>query len=85
MEPRFSEHEKMVLHILGRRKMTVREISEQFYHSQELPLESQNYVAMIVRRIVRKCEKMDLNWTIEGKGGGRGGRTIWRAKKSGTN
>ncbi len=81
MKPDFSEHEKMLLHILGRRKMTIEELSEQFYHSRELPLESRNYVAQIVRRITRKCDKMKLNWTLQGRGGGRGGRTIWRDKR----
>lgn len=77
----FSEHENLVLHVLGKRRMTVQEISEEFYHSQELPLESRNYVAMVIRRIVRKCDKFKLNWTLEGKGGGRGGRSIWRSER----
>ena len=77
----FSEHEKMVLQILGRKKMTVQEISDTFYHSLEVPLAERNYVANIVRRISAKCEKMKLKWTLVGKGGGRGGRTVWRDKR----
>lgn len=81
MQLTFSEHEKMVLHILGRRKMTVQEISEEFYHARELPLESRNYVAQVIRRITRKCDKLELEWTLYGRGGGRGGRTIWKDKR----
>lgn len=77
----FSEHEQMILHILGRSKMTIEEIALEFYHSRDLPLEPRNYVAQVVRRIDRKCDKLKLGWTLKGKGGGRGGRTIWRGKR----
>lgn len=77
----FSEHEKLVLTIIGRRKMTVQEISDTFYHSREVPLAERNYVANIIRRIAAKCEKQKLEWTLLGKGGGRGGRTVWRGKR----
>lgn len=75
---KFSEHEKMVIKILGRSKMTIHDLSESFYGSRNLPFEGQNYVAKVVRRIASKCEIHKLNWTIKGVGGGRGGRTIWR-------
>lgn len=75
----FSEHEKMVLKILGRRKMTIHEIADEFYHSREVELAPRNYVAFVIRRITAKCKKMKLKWTLEGKGVGRGGRTVWRA------
>lgn len=80
----FSEHERMILKIVGRRKMTVQEISEEFYNSRNLPLEGRNYVAQVIRRIARKCELMKSTWTLEGKGSGRHGRTVWRSKRSGT-
>jgi hypothetical protein len=76
----FSEHEKMVLKILGRRKMTVQEISDTFYHSRQVPLADRNYVAGILRRIEAKCEKEDLDWTLLSEGTGRGGKTVWRGK-----
>lgn len=84
MFPLFSEHEKLILEILGRRKLTVQEISDTFYHSQEVPLASRNYVALIIRRIGAKCEKAKLKWTIHSKGLGRGGKTVWRGKRGRT-
>lgn len=77
----FSEHERMVLKIMGRRKLTIQEISDTFYHSQEVPLASRNYVALIIRRIEAKCVKEKLPWTIQSKGLGRGGKTVWRGKR----
>lgn len=82
MDLKFSDNEKLIIHILGNRKMTIQEISEEFYHSKEQPLEGQNYVASVVRRITRKTDKMKLDWTLNGKGGGRGGRTIWKQKRT---
>ena len=78
---KFSEHEKMILKILGRRKMTVKELSEEFYSSRQVELASRNYVNMIIRRIAAKCEIHQVNWTIKGKGGGRHGKTVWRGLK----
>lgn len=74
----FSTHEQMILKILGSSKMTIHQLSEGFYGSRSLPFEGRNYVAKIIRRISAKCEIHKLRWTIKGKGGGRGGRTVWR-------
>jgi len=82
MQLTFSEHENLVLKILGKRRMTIEEISEEFYHSRQLPSESRNYVAGVIRRIERKCDRLKLEWTLHGKGVGRGGRTIWRGKRT---
>lgn len=78
----FSEHEKMILKVLGRRKMSIQELSDCFYHSQEVELPERNYVAGVIRRINAKCEREKLPWTLLGKGAGRGGRKIWRGKRA---
>lgn len=82
----FSDHERMILFILGRKKkMTIQEISNIFYHSQQkVPLAKRNYVAGIIRRIEAKCEKKKFKWTLLGEGSGRGGRIIWRGKRGRT-
>lgn len=78
----FSEHEKMVLKIIGRRKMTIHDITMEFYHSQEMPVDPGNYIGLVVRRIKAKCQHQKLGWTLHGtKGRSRGGRTIWRGKR----
>lgn len=82
MENVFSTNEQMVLKILGRRKMTIAEIADDFVSDSTADLlELQNYVAGVVRRINRKCKTHHIEWVIEGKGGGRHGRTVWRARK----
>lgn len=78
-DPRFSYFEREVLSIIGRKKLTIREITEEVY--SEPNLEHANIVAGVVRRINRKCEDLDLPWFINGKGGGRGGKTVWREKR----
>lgn len=76
----FSQMEKQVLKILGRRKLTIAELVDRYLDEHETihSVDPQNYFATIVRRITKKCEYHKLSFTIEGKGGGRHGRTVWR-------
>lgn len=77
----FSENERRVIKIIGLRKMTIGDVANSFYSPHGIDLDQRNYIASIVRRISHKCEHFDLPWTFEGKGGGRTGRTVWRAKR----
>lgn len=82
----FSEHETSILKILGRRKMSIHELTEKFYNLDDVevgPIEC-NYIAVVVRRIKVKCEKLKTPWTLTGKGAGRAGRVIWRGKRTKT-
>lgn len=72
--------ENEILKIVGRRKMTISEIAERFYGT-DCPFEPGNVVASAVRRINKKCERHELPWTLEGEGGGRHGRTVWRQNR----
>jgi hypothetical protein len=84
MQDIFSTNERLVLKIIGRRKMTIAAVADFFYDSCSLKgdeLERKNYIAGVVRRIVRKCELNNSPWTLVGKGGGRTGRTVWRQKR----
>ncbi len=77
----FSPSEKQVIKIIGRRKITVAEITEKYFDEITVaPLNPNNYIAGLVRRISLKCRYYRLNWTLDGKGVGRGGRTVWRKK-----
>lgn len=80
----FSEAEKQVLKILGRKKMTITAIAEDFYFDGDIPeiADPNNYIGRVLRRIKRKCEFNKLDWTIEGKGAGSHGRTVWKSKRS---
>ncbi len=75
----FSPHEKDILKIIGRKKLTIGQVTSEFF--KEETFEGNNYVAAIIRRIVRKCEHHQLTWTLKGQGAGRSGRTVWREKR----
>lgn len=74
----FSENEKKVLKIIGRRKRTIKEITKIFYKGEKFPIGANNNVGATIRRIIKKCEWNELPWTIEGYGSGRRGRTVWK-------
>jgi len=74
----FSNHEKAVIKILGRKEMSIANISQVFYKDEVRPLNGENYIAGVVRRIESKCEYNGLDWTIMGMGSGRAGRTVWK-------
>ena len=74
----FSNHEKAVIKILGRKEMTIANIAQVFYKDELRPLNGENYIAGVVRRIKNKCEYNELPWTIMGIGSGRAGRTVWK-------
>jgi hypothetical protein len=79
----FSFDELLVIKILGRKKKTITEITEEcFIDKKEAPMDPNIYIANVVRRISKKCDHYKLPWTIVGEGGGRGGRTVWREKRS---
>ena len=72
--------EKEIISLVGHKKMTISEIADEIYKSDK-PLEPSNVIASALRRINRKCDLHGLPWTLEGKGGGRHGRTVWRQKR----
>lgn len=75
----FSPTEAKILKILGRRKLTITELTEKF-HEGKPPAEANNTIAAAVRRIRMKTLVHDLNWTIHSFGMGRAGKTVWRDK-----
>ena len=78
----FSANEHIVIKILGRKKMSIREITQRFYALDYEPkINDNNYIASVVRRIKHKCENNEVNWTIAGSGCGRRGRTVWKEKR----
>lgn len=77
----FSYAEERVIKILGHRKLTIHAIAEKYYdskdHHLEPPMDPQNYISRVVRRISTKCEHFNLKWTIVGERI-NGSRTVWR-------
>lgn len=74
----FSDAEKKLLKVLGRKKKTITELTIDYYG--DLPYGKSNYIASVVRRINAKCEHHGTSWYLNGKGLGRGGKTVWREK-----
>ncbi len=74
----FSDGERRVLKILGRKRMTVSRIAERFYG--DVPMNGSIVIASIIRKITLKCERSKSPWTLRGEGVGRAGRTVWRTK-----
>jgi len=78
----FSVNEERIIKIIGRKKMTISDITDSFYDYSLIPINGRVYVASVIRRIKKKCEYYpSLMWTFDGRGNGRAGRTVWRIKK----
>jgi hypothetical protein len=75
----FSPAERDIIKLIGQRKVPIAKLVEEYFRDRELPFEANNYIASVIRRITKKCEYHRLNWTIDGEGAGRHGRTVWRA------
>lgn len=82
MKEAFNENEKKLLKIMGRFKQAsfITELVKKFYDSP--PMEANVKIALMIRRINMKCKRYDLDWYIEGQGVGRGGKVVWKAKKT---
>lgn len=76
-EELFSETEFKVLKIIGRKHMTVKEVTRRFYSKKKRPLNGRNLIAGTIVRINRKSKYHKLPWFLNGAGSGRGGRTVW--------
>lgn len=78
----FSTRESKIIKILGKRKMTIAQITERLYKDvKKAAFGMNNNVASAIRRINAKCEHHDIPWHLNGMGAGRGGRTVWRDKR----
>lgn len=78
----FSPLETKILEVLGRKTMSIHDITEQAYSEADEPLGANNTIGTAIRRINEKCEYHELDWFLNGEGVGRGGRTIWKEKRT---
>lgn len=66
----FSVREEAVIKILGKKKMTLEKISMELfkdYKWDEIPFDHGIAVANSVRRIIKKCNYLELKWTLTKK------------------
>lgn len=62
----FSEREQKIIKILGRRPMTLEEISSKLFQGNpDKPFDDKIAVGNSVRRIIAKCKHHNLEWTLE--------------------
>lgn len=77
----FSDTENKLIKIMKHeRKYRLSDLSDKFF-GDDKPLYEAIRIGNLVRGIAKKCEFYNLTWTIEGEGGGRGGRTVWVTKR----
>ena len=76
----FSPLENKILKILGRRKLTVTQITGSIFNRRKKSIDANNGIAHAIRRINSKCDYHRLNWFLNGVGRGRGGKLVWKDK-----
>ena len=76
---KFSDREQKILKVLGRKKMTVKQITLKLFRKKRS--DAGTAVAGAIRRINIKCENHDLPWYLNGIGLGRAGKTVWKEKR----
>lgn len=73
----FSETEAKVLKLLGDKKATLAALTTKYFQSNKKPMNPNAVISSAILRINRKCEYHNLEWFVNGSGGGRGGKTVW--------
>lgn len=61
----FSEREERIIKIVGRKKLTLDEISEKLFKNEPTPFDANILVGNSIRRIIKKCSYNNLKWTFE--------------------
>ena len=79
MDSRFSPLENQILGVIGKQAISIREVTKEIYDGEAI--DKNNVVASAIRRINKKCGRLQLKWFIDGIGQGRGGRQVWRVNR----
>lgn len=80
MQTIFSETEISIIQLLGNRRISIKELSEEHFKDKKIPLNPNNVVSGAIVRINKKCKYYNLDWFIDGEGLGRGGKVVWKTK-----
>ena len=61
----FSDRERLIIKVLGRRRMTLDELSSGVFKDvNEKPFDDTQTIANSIRRINKKCSHYGLNWIL---------------------
>ena len=74
----FSERESAIIKIIGKKSVTVEDISNQLF-KLGAPLDSGVLITNSIRRIIKKCQHHELEWTLS-KDRSKGKMTLKRVK-----
>jgi len=80
MDKVFSPTENLVLKTLGKKKMTVADITSKIFEDPEKVMNPNAVVSSAIIRINKKCKFHKLSWWINSYGLGRAGKTVWLDK-----
>ncbi len=74
-----SSTEKEILKILGKKKMTIAEITEKYFNDPRTvaPMLPSNYIGGVIRRLSIKADYYHLPWKLVGQRDVRG-KCVWR-------
>jgi hypothetical protein len=75
----FSDRESTLLRILGKKKLTIEQLTNQYFLDGR-SFNRQQVIGNAIRSIQKKCEFYKLPWRLSSNGGGRGGKTVWKEK-----
>lgn len=76
-----SPMEKKIVKIIGKKEISIKDITKQYYGKEKKPIGANNNIAAAIRRIILKCSYYNVDWIIDGKGTGRRGRIVWIEKR----
>jgi hypothetical protein len=62
----FSPREELILKVLGKKKLTLREIVTEMFADKprEKPFDAEISIGNSIRRIIEKCEFHKIEWTL---------------------
>jgi len=60
----FSKRELLILEVLGRRRMTIEEISRKVFEQTKKPFDDKISIANSISRINKKCVHHKLKWSL---------------------
>lgn len=60
-----TEREEKILEVIGKKKLTFDEISQEvFKNNKDIPFDPTVTINNSVNRIIKKCERYKLSWTL---------------------
>lgn len=59
-----SEREELILKVIGKKKMTLQEISDEVFADERKPFDDVQTIRNSIERIISKCAHHKVDWTL---------------------